>query len=89
MSRDLALAAALVAAALLVPRAGAAQAFAAQAAVAQRPAVPGARPPLTRTTFDLGFVSTSGNASVRTLSLAEQFILQPGPWKFAQTFAFV
>lgn len=67
---------AAVAAALAAPR----------AAPAQAPAAP---PPLTRTTIDLGFVSASGNTSIRTLSLAEQFVLQPAPWKLTQSFSIV
>jgi putative salt-induced outer membrane protein len=69
------LAAALLAAAVLAPPALHAQAAAA--------------PPLTRTTIDLGFVSASGNTSIRTLSVAEQFVVQPAPWKFTQTFSIV
>lgn len=71
-----ALVAALAAAALAAPRAASAQAA-------------DAPPPLTRTTVDLGFVSASGNTSLRTLSLAEQFVLQPGRWKFTQGFSIV
>jgi putative salt-induced outer membrane protein YdiY len=71
-----ALVAALAGAALAAPR----------GAQAQAPAAP---PPLTRTTIDLGFVSASGNASFRTLSLAEQFVVQPAPWKFTHTFSIV
>ncbi len=56
-------------------------------APAQQPAPP--PPPLARTTVDLGFVSASGNTSLRTLSLAEQFVLQPGAWKFTQVFSIV
>ena len=68
--------AALAAAVLALPRGAQAQA-------------PPAPPPLTRTTIDLGFVSASGNASLRTLSVAEQFVLQPGPWKFTHAFSIV
>lgn len=67
---------------------GAALLLTARAALAQAPAAP-APPPLTRTTIDLGFVSASGNTSLRTLSLAEQFVLQPAQWKFTQTFSMV
>jgi putative salt-induced outer membrane protein YdiY len=72
------LVAALVAAALAAPHAVRAQAPAAPAPV-----------PLTRTTIELGFVSASGNTSLRTLNAAEQFVFQPAPWKFTQTFAIV
>ena len=72
------LVAALVAAALAAPDAGRAQA----------PAAPAA-PPLTRTTIELGFVSSSGNTSLRTLNAAEQLVFQPAPWKLTQTFAIV
>lgn len=46
-------------------------------------------PPLVKTQIDLGFVSTSGNTSVRTLNVAEQLVVNPAPWKFTQTFAIV
>jgi len=46
-------------------------------------------PPLVRTQIDLGFVSTSGNSSVRTLNVGEQVVVKPDPWKFSQTFAIV
>jgi putative salt-induced outer membrane protein len=72
------LAAALVGAALCAPHAGRAQAPAAAA-----PA------PRTHTTIELGFVSASGNTTLRTLNAAEQFVFQPAPWKFTQTFAIV
>lgn len=57
--------------------------------VARAQDAPAAAPPLTRTTLDLGFVSASGNTSLRTLSVAEQFVYQPAPWKFTQTFSIV
>jgi putative salt-induced outer membrane protein len=68
----------VVAAALAVPGAGRAQA----------PAAPPPAP-LIRTQIDLGFVSTSGNSSVRTLNVGEQLTVKPDPWKFTQTFAIV
>jgi putative salt-induced outer membrane protein len=71
------LAAALLAGALATPA----------LAVAQD--APAAPPPLTRTTLDLGFVSASGNTRIRTLSFAEQFVLQPAPWKLTQTASIV
>ncbi len=82
--------AALTAALLVAPGAvlaqGAADPVHAPAAAPMPPAPP---PPLTRTTIDLGFVSATGNTRIRTLNVGEQFILQPGPWKFTQTFAIV
>jgi len=45
--------------------------------------------PLIKTQIDLGFVSTSGNSSVRTLNVGEQLVVKPDPWKFTQTFAIV
>ncbi len=65
-------------AALAVPVAGMAQ---------TPPATPPA--PLVHTQIDLGFVSTSGNSSVRTLNVGEQLVVKPDPWKFTQTFAIV
>jgi putative salt-induced outer membrane protein len=50
---------------------------------------PPAPPALLHTQIDLGFVNTAGNSSVRTLSLAEQFVVQPAPWKLTQTFTIV
>ena len=52
-------------------------------------APPAAPPPLLHTQVDLGFVNTAGNSSVRTLNVAEQFVVQPAPWKFTQTFSIV
>ncbi|HTT67442.1 MAG TPA: DUF481 domain-containing protein [Gemmatimonadales bacterium] len=52
-------------------------------------AAPAPPPPLVRTQIDLGFVSTSGNSSVRTLNVAEQLVVRPEPWKFTQTFSIV
>jgi len=78
MSHRSALVAAALAAAALAPRAASAQAPAAAPAV-----------PLTHTTIDLGFVSASGNTRLRTLNAAEQFVVQPGPWKFTQNFGIV
>lgn len=46
-------------------------------------------PPLVKAEIDLGFVSTSGNTSVRTLNVGEQLSVKPGPWKFGETFAIV
>ncbi|MGD0483947.1 MAG: DUF481 domain-containing protein [Gemmatimonadales bacterium] len=82
MNHRFTLIAAALAAAVLAPRTVRAQSPAAPPAVA--PAVP-----LTRTTIDLGFVSASGNTSLRTLNLAEQLVVRPGPWKFTQAFAIV
>ncbi len=48
---------------------------------------PAPKPPLLHTQVDLGYVSTAGNTSVRTLNLAEQLVVQPGGWVFTQTFA--
>ncbi len=48
---------------------------------------PAPKPPLLHTQIDLGYVSTAGNTSVRTLNLAEQLVVQPGGWVFTQTFA--
>jgi putative salt-induced outer membrane protein YdiY len=45
--------------------------------------------PLIRTQIDLGFVSTGGNSSIRTLNVGEQLVVKPDPWKFTQTFAIV
>ncbi len=59
---------------------------AAQAQQAAPPAPP-PKPPLVQTQIDLGYVSTAGNTSVRTLNVAEQVVVQPGGWKFTQTFA--
>jgi len=47
------------------------------------------KPPLTKTQIDLGFVSTSGNSSVRTLNVGEQLSVMPAPWKFTQVFSIV
>jgi len=58
-----------------------------QPAAARTP--PAAPPPLLHTQIDLGFVNTAGNSSVRTLNAAEQFVVQPVPWKFTQTFTIV
>jgi putative salt-induced outer membrane protein len=82
MNHRTALVAAALAAAALAPRAVRAQA---------PPAPPAAAPavPLTRTTIDLGFISASGNTRLRTLNAAEQLVVQPGPWKFTQTFGIV
>lgn len=55
------------------------------AGVAQAPAAPPAH--LVHTQIDLGFVSASGNSSVRTLNLGEQLVVTPAPWTFTQTFA--
>lgn len=83
-----ALVASVLAAAASVPRPACAQVPASSApAAAAAAAVPA--PPLARTTIDLGFVSASGNTSLRTLNAAEQLVVQPGPWKFTQTFAIV
>ena len=71
----------LVVAALAAPGALSAQAPA--------PAPPPPAAPLIKTQIDLGFVSTAGNASVRTLNVGEQLIVQPAPWKFTQTFSIV
>ena len=46
-------------------------------------------PPLVHTQIDLGFVSASGNSSLRTLNVGEQLVVKPDPWKFSETFAIV
>jgi putative salt-induced outer membrane protein len=58
-------------------------------AVAQAPAPAPAPPPLIKAQIDLGFVSTSGNTSVRTLNVGEQLVVNPGAWKFTQAFSVV
>jgi putative salt-induced outer membrane protein YdiY len=68
-----------VVAALAAPAAGRAQA----------PAAAPPHPPLVRAQIDLGFVSTSGNSSVRSLNVGEQLVVKPDPWKFTQTFSIV
>ena len=74
-----------LAAALAVPARGIAQ----NAPAAPPPPPPPPPPPLVKAQVDLGFVSTSGNTSVRTLNVAEQLVVNPAPWKFTQTFAIV
>jgi putative salt-induced outer membrane protein YdiY len=62
---------------------------------AQAPPAPPAAPPppskgpLLHTQIDLGFVSTAGNTSVRTLNLGEQLVVRPGGWTFTETFTIV
>jgi putative salt-induced outer membrane protein YdiY len=64
-------------------------------AYAQAPLPPSAAPPpplkgpLLHTQIDLGFVSTAGNTSVRTLNLSEQLVVRPGGWAFTQKFTIV
>lgn len=82
MNARFTLLAAALAPAAFVPGAARAQAPAAHPAAA--PAVP-----LTRTTIDVGFVNASGNTNLRTLTVAEQLVVQPGQWKFTQAFAIV
>ncbi len=53
------------------------------------PAPPPPPAPLIKTQIDLGFVSTSGNTSVRTLNVGEQLVVKPDPWKFTETFAII
>jgi putative salt-induced outer membrane protein YdiY len=78
----------LLAVPCLFARAGFAQAPARQptpgAAAAAAPS-----PPLLHTQIDLGFVATAGNSSVRTLNVGEQLAVQPGQWKFTQSFTLV
>jgi putative salt-induced outer membrane protein len=50
---------------------------------------PAAPPPLLHAQIDLGFVNTGGNSRVRTLNVAEQFVVQPARWKFTQSFSIV
>jgi len=82
----------LVAAATLAAPTGAvsqtpAPAPAPAAAPAPVPAPP--PPPLIKAQIDLGFVSASGNSSVRTLNIGEQLAVRPEPWKFTETFAII
>ncbi len=71
----------VAAAALAVPALALAQ--------AAPPSSPPAAAPLVHTEVDLGYVSTAGNTSVRTLNLGEQVLVTPAPWKFTQTFSIV
>jgi putative salt-induced outer membrane protein YdiY len=73
---------------ILAATPGAAQTPSGRPAPAALPAAAGpAAPPLLHAQLDLGFVSTAGNSSVRTLNVAEQFTVRPGQWGFTQTFA--
>jgi len=80
----------LLAAALAAPAAAVSQNPAPPPAPAAAPAPPAPPPPpLVKTQIDLGFVSTAGNSSVRTLNVGEQLTVKPDPWKFTQTFSIV
>jgi putative salt-induced outer membrane protein len=76
----------VLAAAAAAPAGAVSQAPAPSPAPAAAPAPP---PPLVKAQIDLGFVSTGGNTSVRTLNVGEQLVVNPAPWKFTQTFAIV
>jgi putative salt-induced outer membrane protein YdiY len=64
-------------------------ALAAPAALPAQAPAPPPPAPLVKTQVDLGFVSASGNSSVRTLNAGEQLVVNPAPWKFTQTFSIV
>ncbi len=44
---------------------------------------------ITKVTFDLGYVQTSGNTQVTTMNVGEKLTREKGRWTLLQTFAFV